>query len=62
MRYPLWRNILRNSRSYFTRGRGGYFLCVRFRMAMISIATVSNTIISSYVLIRQHPFCKTQRG
>ena len=41
----------RNSRLFFTREQGGYFLCVYVRIATISNATDTINCNSSYVLI-----------
>ena len=36
---------------YFSQEQDGYFLCVKFRIAKISIATLTIRLSSSYVLI-----------
>ena len=49
---PWWISFkLRNSCLLFSREQGGYFLCVRFRIATISMATPKMIWNSSYVLI-----------
>lgn len=50
--------VLKNNRSYFSRGRAIIFLWVKFRMAIISNATFKIIINSSYVLIITTPFVR----
>lgn len=47
-----------NSRLFFTRGQGGYFLLTYLSIATIKLAVARMTINVSYVLISMSPFRK----
>ena len=50
--------IISNSRLDHTSEQDGYFLCAKFRIAMIKLAVANNTMNSSYVLIIITSFCQ----